>query len=208
VEEPSTEWEWEVVRRVLAAEDEEMAITAVMQKFLAAGNPQPLIDMGSSRRPIPPLARRYIALMFDESTQSNEPGPTYFDITRRERTVTDETRRRLEWIEAGKAALDNNQDPDWMFWLTLANALRVGHPSALPNGSPLPTTPIMIKIKFRDQRHRPKDPAVAVNRAVLHTMVGRAIKDGAPTTEKAIERVATENGVSVDVVTKAYYGAG
>src|ERR1700722_13916276 len=118
-EAPATEWEFEVVRRVRAGEDEEVALTAVRQEFLGAGDPRPLIDMGRARRPLPALARRYIAQMFDESPQSNEPSPTYFDVQCRYRTVTDEARRRREWIEAGKAVLDNNQDPDWMFWLVL-----------------------------------------------------------------------------------------
>jgi hypothetical protein len=74
-EAPATEWEFEVVRRVRAGEDEEVALTAVLQEFLGAGDPRPLIDMGRARRPLPALARRYIAQMFDESPQSNEPSP-------------------------------------------------------------------------------------------------------------------------------------
>src|ERR1700683_4686209 len=120
--EPESEWEFEVVRRVRAGEDEEAALTAVLQEFLGAGDPRPLIDMGRAGRPVPALARSYIAQMFDESSQSNEPSPTYFDVQRRYRTVTDEARRRREWFEAGKTVLDNNQDPGWMFWLVFARA--------------------------------------------------------------------------------------
>ena len=203
-EAPATEWEFEVVRRVRAGEDEEVALTAVLQEFLGAGDPRPLIDMGRARRPLPALARRYIAQMFDESPQSNEPSPTYFDVQCRYRTVTDEARRRREWIEAGKAVLDNNQDPDWMFWLVLARALCVGHPGA-QRGSLLADIPIKITIRPRDKRHRQAKPDVVINRFVLRELVDRLVKGGGMTAQAAIEQIADETAQSMRTVKRAFY---
>jgi hypothetical protein len=203
VDQPSTEWELEVVRRVLAGEDEETAIAAVMQEFLDAGNPTPLIDMGRKWRPIPALARLRIALMLDESPQSNEPTPTYFYVHRRHRTVTDEARRRREWIEAGKKELDNNLDPGGMFWLTLARGLCVGHPETQPGQ--LPDIPIKITIRPRVQRRQSAKPDVAINRFVLRELVDRLVKDGNMTAKAAIEHVATKTNQSVRTVKPAFY---
>jgi hypothetical protein len=201
--EPDSEWELEVVRRVLAGEDEEAALTAVLQESLGAGDPRILIGIGRAMRPIPALARRYIAAMFDESPQSNEPIPTYFDVERRERTVTDEARRRREWIEAGKLALDNNQDPGWMFGFVLARALCVGHPGA-QRGSLLPDIPIKITIRPRVQRRRAAKPDVAINRFVLRVLVDRLVMGGM-SAQSAIEQVAGQTNQDGRAVKRAFY---
>ena len=106
--EPTTEWEYEVIDLVLAGEDEETAIAGVIQKWLNAADPRALIDAHRKGYRFPATLVRFITAMFNEdpSRITNEPVLTYFLIERRERTVTDETRRRREWIDAGKKVLD------------------------------------------------------------------------------------------------------
>jgi len=42
--EPKSEWEWEVVQRVRAGEDEETALAGEIELFLNAGKPEALVD--------------------------------------------------------------------------------------------------------------------------------------------------------------------
>ena len=118
---PKSEWEWEVVERMRAGKDKDTAIAGVIQLFLNAADPRPLIDAHRKGYRFPAMLRRFISAMFEQAPSkiTNEPVLTYFDVERRERTVTDEARRRKEWIEAGKKALDENLDPGWMFWLVV-----------------------------------------------------------------------------------------
>jgi hypothetical protein len=207
--EPTTEWECEVIDLVLPGEDEETAVARVIQKWLNAADPRALIDAHRKGYRFPPMLVRFIAAMFNEdpSRITNEPVLTYFLIERRERTVTDEARRRREWIEAGKAALDNNQDPGWMFWHVLVRALCVGHPNAQAAHLPLPDIPIKVTIRCRDKRHRPAKPDLATNRRILRETVERLVKGPERmTATAAIQRVAAENNKSFETVRAAYYG--
>jgi hypothetical protein len=208
--EPTTEWECEVIDLVLAGEDEETAIAGVIQKWLNAADPRALIDAHRKGYRFPAILMRFISAMFEQDPNriTNEPVLTYFDVERRERTVTDEARRRKEWIDAGKKALDENLDPGWMFWLVLVRALCVGHPNAQLAGLALPDIPLKITIRFRDPRHRPATPDIAINRRVLRELVDRLVQGPERmTVTAAIERVKAENNCSSETVRAAYYAA-
>jgi hypothetical protein len=208
--EPESEWEWEVAERIRAGEDKDTAFAGVIQLFLNAADPGPLIDAVRKRYRIPAMTKRFIAAMFEEdpSRITNEPVLTYFDVDRRYRTVTDEARRRKEWIENGYKVLANDGDPEFIFWLTLIRALCVGHPNAQWGHLPLPDTPLKIKIKSRDPRYRPANPEIGIKRRVLRELVNRLVRGGDEmTVQAALKRVAAENNQSFETVRLAYYGA-
>jgi hypothetical protein len=206
MDEPSTEWEFEVAERIRAGEDEEMARGEVIVKYLDAANPRPLIDTVRKGLPIPALVKRRILAMFEESPSTNERIPTYFDVLRRYRTVTDEARRILEWLKGGHKLLTDGGNPEHKFWLALIRGLCVGHPGAQWGHLPLPDTPLKIKIRFRDQRYRPVKPELATNRFVLRELVDRLVNGGDMSAQAAIARVAAENNQSIAAVKLAYYG--
>jgi hypothetical protein len=113
---PTTEWECEVVERVLAGEDEETAIAAVIQEFLNAADPTAFIDAVQKWYPIPSMLARFVSAMFEEdpSRITNEPVLTYFHVERRGRSVTDDARLRKEWLETGKKAIDEGREPNYL----------------------------------------------------------------------------------------------
>jgi hypothetical protein len=208
--EPETQWEWEVAERIRVGEDKETAVAGVIQLFLNAADPRPLIDAVRKGYRIPAMTMRFIAAMFEEdpSRITNEPVLTYFDVDRRYRTVTDEARRRKEWIENGYKVLADGGDPGFIFWLTLIRALCVGHPNAQCGHLAIPDTPLKIKIKFRDPRHRPAKPEIGIKRRALRELVIRLVNGGDEmTVQAALERVAAENNQSFETVRLAYYGA-
>jgi hypothetical protein len=212
VDEPTNEWEFEVVRRVRAGEDEETALADVIATFLDAGKPAPLVEAIRKGLRLPVSIMRRIAAMFEEAPTANEPVQTMLriEITRRGRPIPSD--RPLSHAEqelyvkpllAGQEALAEGRDPGRMFWAFLADGLQNGHPEDW-HGPP-PYSRVRIRLQFRELAHRPTDPALKINRYLLREMVYRAKKDGTVSTTEAIECVAAETGQKVRTVKRAFY---
>jgi hypothetical protein len=176
MDEPSAEWEFEVVRRVRAGEDEETALAKVIQDFLAQANPVALVGAIEQGRRIPPLTLRYIAAVFDKHPQTNEPIKTIFEIEpcRQKGIITDGLR---DFFWAAYDALVQGRDPGLEFWRMLALWLRAGHPEHW-TGDPL-DVPVKVRLRFREkQRGRPPKPGTSINRAILAELMAREIANG------------------------------
>jgi hypothetical protein len=212
MDEPSAEWEFEVVRRVRAGEDEETALAEVIATFLDAGKPAPLVEAIRKGLRLPVSTMRRIAAMFEEAPTTNEPVLTMLriEIMRRGRPIpTDRPLSRAEQelyvkpLLAGQEALVEGRDPGRTFWIFLADSLQNGHPEDWHD--PPPYSRVRIRLQFRQLAHRPIDPALKINRLVLREIVGRAKKDGAVSATEAIACVAAETGQKVRTVKRAFY---
>jgi hypothetical protein len=64
VDEPRTEWEFEVVRRVRAGEDEETALAGVIELFLNSAKPDALVGAIEKGYQIPAVTRRLLVAIF------------------------------------------------------------------------------------------------------------------------------------------------
>jgi hypothetical protein len=176
--EPTTEWESEVIERVLAGEDEETAIAGVIQKWLNAGRPEALVGaiklFHTAGKPVPALTRHLIVAMFEEDPNkiTNEPIPVHFNIKSRSRTQTDDEFWPVWHIRSGHRALAEGREPYREFWKTLADGLIAGHPKDFVEEPP----PIAIKIQvkfLRKGRGRPPDPKLAINKDLIGKLVAR-----------------------------------
>ena len=133
MDEPSTEWEFEVVRRVRDGEDEETALAGVIELFLKAGKPEALVHaiklfLLKAGKPIPALTRRLIVAMFEEdpSKITNEPVQVRFNVKLRGRSHTGDEFWPLWYIRSGHKALTEDREPYRRFWETLADGLIAG----------------------------------------------------------------------------------
>jgi hypothetical protein len=176
MDEPSTEWEFEVVRRVRAGEDEETALAKVIQDFLAHANPVALVGAIEQRRPIPALTLRYIAALFDKHPRTNESIKAILEIEplRQKGMIADGLR---DFFWAAYDALVEGQDPGLEFWRMLALWLRAGHPEYW-TGDPL-DVPVKVRLRFREkQLGRPPKAERSIKNAVLGQLMAREIANG------------------------------
>jgi hypothetical protein len=176
VDEPSTEWEFEVVRRVRAGEDEETALAEVIRSSLAHADPRALVGVIEKGRAIPALTLRYIAAVFDKHPQTNESIKTIFEIEplRQEGIIADGLR---DFFWAAYDALVEGRDPGQDFWRMLALWLRAGHPEHW-TGYPL-DVPVKVRLRFREKRRgRPRKAERSINQAVLGKLMAREIANG------------------------------
>jgi hypothetical protein len=174
--EPETEWEFEVVRRMLAGEDKETALAGVIELFFDAANPVALVGAIEKGLAIPAPTRRRIAALFEKEPRSNEPVNVILEIKspRREGVIADGLR---DFFWAAYDALAEGRDPGQDFWRVLALGLRAGHPKYW-GGRPL-EAPVKMRLRFRDKRRgRPPKPERSINQAILGDLMARERASG------------------------------
>jgi hypothetical protein len=171
MDEPSNEWEFEVIRRVRAGEDEETALAAVIALYLDAADPRALVGAIEKGHAIPALIRWHIVSIFEKEPTSNEPVPVILEIEppRREGIIADGLR---DFFWAAYDALVEGRDPGQVFWRMLALWLRAGHPEHW-TGDPL-DVPVKVRLRFREKRRgRPPKAERSTNQAVLAELMAR-----------------------------------
>jgi hypothetical protein len=171
---PDSEWELEVLRRMLAGEDKETALGGVIELFLDAANPVALVGAFEKDWAIPALTRRRILATFDKEAMSNERVRTVFEFVHPpERGRRADGLRDLFW--GGYDALAEDRDPSPDFKRVFALGLRAGHPKHW-GGRALTAleAPVKVRLRFRDKRRgRPPDPERAINQAMLGELMAR-----------------------------------
>jgi hypothetical protein len=172
--EPKSEWEWEVVQRVRAGEDEETALAGEIELFLNAGKPEALVDAIKKRYKISALTRRLLVAMFEEDPReiTNEPVQVRFNVKLRGRSQTGDEFWPVWHILSGHKALAEEREPYREFWKTLADGLIAGHPEDFVEEPP--PIPIKIELEFPEKgRGRPPDPKRAINKDLIGKLVAR-----------------------------------